>query len=168
MRNYRGAVGQIGHPAGRPGNHVVQVGDYVIAVSVDAADGAWSSRSGELRWMGPNEDDRSVDVVVVDATDGRFVPELWVAVTLIDPAGAEMGAYRHPFHWHPQIHRYGRNWKLPHSGEYRIRVRIEPPTFARVGFAGGRRYLDCVEVEFSGVDIDLGPVSRATASLPIP
>jgi hypothetical protein len=121
--------------------HVRHAGDYVICVTVEGAS-AWADAEGA---------NCRVDVVVCDAADGRFVPELWVAVTLIDSGGEEIGAFRQPFLWHPQLHRYTRNWTVSEPGKYRIRVRVEPPTFARVG---GGRYLDPVEVEFQDVPID--------------
>jgi hypothetical protein len=150
--------------------HVRHAGDYVIAVGVDDAEGAWSRCSGELRWADPEDANCRIDVVVRDAADGRFVPELWMAVTLIDPSGAEVGAYRQPFVWHPEVYRYSRDWKVPRSGTYRVRVRVEPPTFVRADPERGRRYLDSVEVEFDRVRIDLRPRTRRAgfASLRVP
>jgi len=54
------------------------------------------------------------------------------------------------------IYHYGRNWILPADGDYTMRVKIEPPTFMRHDEVSGRRFLEAVEVEFSGVQVKRG------------
>jgi len=75
---------------------------------------------------------------------------------LIDPDGNEVGTHVQPFLWHPWLYHYGRNWTVPEEGEYRVRVRVEPPTFMRHDHENGRRYLEPVEVEFEGVPVEPG------------
>ena len=135
---------------------VEQRGDYEIGVAVEEAEGMWHRHDDELVWENPEDENCHVEVCVRDRADGRFVPGLEVAVTLIGPDGSEVGTHEQPFLWHPWLYHYGRNWRVPAEGEYRIRVRIRPPEFKRHDHENGHRYLDPVEVEFEGVEIEPG------------
>ena len=97
--------------------------------------------------------------LVRDGADGRFVPGLSVSATLIDADGNEVGTHEQPFLWHPWLYHYGRNWKVPGDGMYTLRVRVEPPTYARHDKKNGVRYREPVEVEFRGVKIETGQKS---------
>ncbi|MGH3002648.1 MAG: iron transporter [Gaiellaceae bacterium] len=131
-----------------------KAGDYEIGLAVEEAEGMWQWQDGELRWQNPRDENCHVEVCVRDRADGRFIPGLEVAVTLIDPDGAESEPQQQPFLWHPWLYHYGRNWRVAGAGEYRIRIRVEPPRFMRHDHENGRRYLEPVEVEFDGVEID--------------
>jgi hypothetical protein len=133
-----------------------EAGDYEIGVAVEEAEGMWEWQDGELRWRNPREENCHVEVCVRDRADGRFLPGLEVAVTLIDPDGGEHGPHEQPFLWHPWLFHYGRNWQVPEAGEYRVRVRVAPPAYMRHDHENGRRYLELVEVEFEGVEIETG------------
>jgi uncharacterized protein involved in high-affinity Fe2+ transport len=131
-----------------------RAGDFEIAVAVEEAEGMWEPQNGELEWHNPEDENCHVEVCVRDAADGRFVPELDVTVTLVDPDGNELGTHAQPFLWHPWLYHYGRNWTVPEEGEYRIRVRVEAPRFARHDHENGCRFREAVEVEFGGVQIE--------------
>ena len=133
---------------------VQRAGDYEIGVAVEEAEGMWMWEDGELAWRNPEEENCHVEVCVRDGADGRFVPALEVTATLIDPDGKEVATHEQPFIWHPWLYHYGRNWTVPGPGEYRIRVRVEPPRFMRHDHENGRRFLEPVEVEFEGVEIE--------------
>ncbi len=133
-----------------------RAGDYLIAIAVEEAEGMWEWLDGELGWRNPGDENCHVEVCVRDAADGRFVPGLDVSVTLVDPDGHELGPHEQPFLWHPWLYHYGRNWRVPGHGEYRVRVRVGPPRFGRHDHENGRRYLELVEVEFDGVEIEPG------------
>lgn len=135
---------------------VQRAGEYEIGVAVEEAEGMWRPRDGDLVWENPEEENCHVEVCVRDRADGRFVPALEVAVTLVAPDGTEVGTHTQPFLWHPWLYHYGRNWRVRESGEYRVRVRVEPPEFMRHDHENGRRYGEAVEVEFEGVAIETG------------
>ena len=131
-------------------------GDYRVGYAVEEAEGMYELRQGELVWQDPTEENAHVEVSVRDASDGRFIPGLEVQATLIGPDGKEVGTHRQPFLWHPWLYHYGRNWKVPGDGTYRLKVRIEPPTFCRHDKINGRRFAEPVEVEFPEVKIKTG------------
>jgi Fe2+ transport protein len=136
------------------GVRMERAGDYEIGVAVEEAEGMWHRRDGDLVWENPEEENCHVEVCVRDAADGRFVPGLDVHVTLLDADGSELGTERQPFLWHPWLYHYGRNWQVPGHGTYRIRVRVDPPSFMRHDHGNGRRYLEPVTVEFDGIAIE--------------
>ncbi len=111
---------------------------------------------GELRWIEPKDENLHVEVVVRDAADGRFVPGLEVRATLVAAGGSEVGTYVQPFLWHPMLHHYGRNWKVPGDGRYELTVRVDPATFMRHDGENGRRFTDAVEVTFPDVEVKTG------------
>ncbi len=135
------------------GLHTRRVGEYVIGVAVEEAEGMWLARDGRLVWQDPESENCHVEVAVRSAADGRFLPGLRVTVTLFDSDGREVGTEEQPFLWHPWLYHYGRNWTVPASGTYRVRVRIEPPSFARHDHENGQRFADPVEVDFDAVEI---------------
>ncbi len=133
-----------------------RAGHYVIAYAVEEAEGMYELVDGELHWREPGEANLHVEVAVRDAGDGRFVPGLRVLATLIDPDGQELGTHEQPLLWHPMIYHYGRNWTVPADGAYRLRVRVEPPSFMRHDQVNGKRFTEPVEVEFDQVDVHRG------------
>jgi hypothetical protein len=50
---------------------------------------------------------------------------------------------------------------VPRAGAYRVRVRIEPPTFARID-SGRPRYQTCVQTEFDAGRIGPAPMASRT------
>ena len=133
-----------------------QAGDFVVAYAVAAAEGMYTMRSGELEWQDPKSENAHIAIVVRDAADQRFVPGLSVYVTLLDSSGREIGKYVQAFVWHPWLYHYGRNWKVPHSGVYTLRVHIDAPDFMRHDKLNGRRFEHTVEIEFENVKIRTG------------
>lgn len=135
----------------------LRAGDYLIGYAVEEAEGLYCMRDGRLQWEEPPSDATThLEVVVRDGADGRFLPGLTVTATLLDASGREIGTHQQPFLWHPWLFHYGRNWHVPGDGEYRLRVRVEPPDFPRHDRTNGNRYTQPVEVEFTGVQIRTG------------
>lgn len=134
----------------------VAAGEYLVGYAVENAEGMWIMQDGGLQWENPNKENAHLEVSVRDGADGRFVPALTVYATLIDANGKEVGTHEQPFLWHPWLYHYGRNWVVPADGEYTLRVRIDPPIFARHDKENGKRYTKPVEVEFTHVHIKTG------------
>jgi hypothetical protein len=126
-----------------------RVGDYEVLVTAEDAEGMWELRYGQLEWMEPTDANCHIEVVVRDAADGRFVPELPISVTVYDERGQEIGSHPHQFIWHPWLYHYGRNWHIPASGSYRVKVEIGAPLFHRHDSINGQRYTRPVAAEFT-------------------
>ncbi len=122
-------------------------GDYVIGATVEDAEGLYRLENGELNWIPPTGMNAHVEVVVRDASDGRFIPGLTVTATLFGPNGDEVGTEQLPFLWHPMLYHYGLDWNVPGEGDYRVHVHVDPPTFMRHDYKNGRRYAKPADVD---------------------
>lgn len=131
-------------------------GDYIVAYAVEKAEGMYQMKDGELSWQEPGEKNVHIEVSVRDGADERFIPGLTVRATVIDPDGNEVGTHEQPYLWHPWLYHYGRNWKVPGDGTYKLRVEIEAPQFGRHDKKNGKRYAQDVTVEFDSVKIKTG------------
>lgn len=109
-----------------------------------------------LVWQEPGEENLHVEVTVMDAGDGRFVPGLGVTVTLLDGDGQEVGTHVHPMLWYPMLLHYGRNWQVPGDGRYTLRVQVAPATFPRHDEVNGQRFSEPVSVTFADVPVATG------------
>ena len=148
LRHMTGDIAQTGDE--------VESGEYLIAFAIEKAEGMHVPEGGDLRWQEPGEENAHVEVAVRDAADGRFIPGLKVFVTITSGSGEEIGTHEHPLLWHPYLYHYGRNWKLPSSGRYDLKIAFDPPEFPRHDEKNGRRFLARGEVTFSGVGIETG------------
>lgn len=132
-----------------------EAGEYLIGYAVEEAEGMYDWVDGELVWHDPDTENIHLEIAVCDAADGRFVPAVKVVVTLTDPTGNEVGTYELPLLWHPMLYHYGRNVKVPISGEYTLKVRVAPPTFMRHDEVNGCRFTELAETTFEGVKVEL-------------
>lgn len=153
---YRDAVDYLADDVAQGGGHVL-AGNYLVGYAVEDAEGFYEWQGdGELSWRNPGPDNAHIEVVVADGADGRFIPELAITVSVVTPDGDELGPYPHSFMWHPMVYHYARDWQLPASGSYTLKVHIDPPTFMRHDEVNGKRYLEPVDVAFEKVEIHLG------------
>ncbi|MDT0276139.1 iron transporter [Blastococcus goldschmidtiae] len=104
-----------------------------------------------------------IEVAVADLADGRFVPGLDVTVTVQD-GDRELFSQQAPFLWHPFLHHYGFNAKVPGEGPFTVAVRIEPPSWMRHDPRNGKRYADPVDVVFADVGFEPGRKPSPEAS----
>lgn len=141
-----------------------EAGDFRIAVAAEKAEGMYALDGGGLVWHEPGEANAHVEVVVVDRADGRFVPELDVAVEVLTADGRSLGRKQAPFLWHPFLHHYGHNWKVPGAGEYTVAVHVDAARFYRHDPVNGRRYATPVEVRFDQVRMEPGVKPSPAAS----
>ena len=134
-----------------------RAGDYIVAYAIEAAEGMYHPVDGKLVWREPTTETVHVEVSVRDGADNRFIPGLTVHATLIDAEGKVLGTHHQPFLWHPWLYHYGRNWDVPQSGTYTLRVHIDAPDFARHDQENGRRFAEDVDVEFADIEIEVKP-----------
>ncbi len=144
-------VEEVAHDGG-----MKQAGEYTVGYAIEEAEGLYQFHDGQLTWQNPEDENVHVEIAVRDAADGRFVPAMTVTATLVTPSGQELGPYEHELVWHPMLYHYARNWTVPQDGEYTLRVHIDPPTFMRHDEVNGRRFVQPVDVEFTGVKIQRG------------
>lgn len=153
QESIRYMVEEVAHTGG-----MTEAGDFTVAFAQEGAEGMYHFRGeGELEWVAPDADENChLEVVVADAADGRFVPEVDVKATLVPEDGEEIGPVEVPFVWHPGLHHYGVNLSIPGDGTYTIRVHVDPPIFHRHDETNGDRYGESVDIEFEDVDIETG------------
>jgi hypothetical protein len=133
------------------------VGDFEVAVAAEDAEPLLQPDGGSLRVVEPHDGENAhLEVVVMDADDGRFVPELDVTATLTS-GGNAVGTWRLPFLWHPTMYHYGRNVAIPNpGGTYDLLVEIAPASFGRHDKVNGRRFATAQKVSFDGLRIEGG------------
>ena len=115
-----------------------RVGDYLVVVAVERAEGYWMPMGKDVGYNIVESQSAAhnahVEVGVRDANTGRFLPGLDLRATVLR-GGREVGTKHEPFMWHPWIHHYGENWRVPGTGRYAVRVHAAPPPFRRYGRA---------------------------------
>ena len=134
----------------------IEAGDLLVAYAIEEAEGMYQWAEGRLQWQNPTDENAHVEIAVRDARDGRFIPGLDVTVSLATADGAEVGTHQQSFLWHPWLYHYGRNWKVPGDGEYRLAVHIKPAEFMRHDRENGDRFSRPVDVEWPSVKIETG------------
>ncbi|SDZ20464.1 Fe2+ transport protein [Micromonospora pattaloongensis] len=138
------------------GAETARAGDLVIAFVNEEAEGMYALEGDRLVWREAAEEANvHLEVAVADAGDGRFVPGLSVSVELARDGGAVLHAEL-PFLWHPFLHHYGANARVPDTGPYDVTVRVGPAQFMRHDPVNGRRYAQPVDVHFAGVRLSNG------------
>lgn len=151
---------------GESGVITKRAGQYLIGFIQEQAEGLYGLAGEQLVWHEPPpEANANLQIVVADSGDGRFVPGLDVSLTVLSNEGDELIRTTLPFLWHPFLHHYGINARVPGAGPYIVRVVIEPPTFMRHDPINGRRYADRVTVEFTRQQFSLGR-KRSPAAQP--
>jgi hypothetical protein len=136
---------------------IVDVGDMTIGVAAEEAEPLFHLLDGRLQLKEPPEGANAhLEVVVMDRSDGRFIPALHVEVTLSSDSG-EVGTFLLPFLWHPTMYHYGANVTIPTPGAtYTVDVSVAPPTFHRHDKVNGKRYATPVSARFEGLAIKGG------------
>lgn len=132
-----------------------QVDDYLITVCAEEAEGLYHLEDGQLEWEDPAEGlNAHLEIIVQDADDKRFIPELNVQATLYTEDNKIIQEKHHPFLWHPYVFHYGANWKIPEEGKYFIEVKISAPRFHRHDVVKGKKYPRQVKLEFGPVKME--------------
>lgn len=132
-------------------------GDYIVAYAQERAEGMYMLKGeGKLDWDAPTDENCHLEISVSDAGDQRFIPYLEITATLTPENGKAVGPFEVPFVWHPGLYHYGTNIKVPGDGDYRLDIKIKPPTLMRHDEVNGKRYAKTVDVTFDKVPIKTG------------
>jgi hypothetical protein len=139
---------------------VARVGDYLVAVAVEFAETFWvPDARGRLhldqRAEYTSAKNAHVEVAVMDARTGRFLPGLTVQGTLLRD-GEPVVDEPVPLMWHPWLYHYGDYVRAPGSGRYTFRVRVDPPPYPRYGREAGEQLAQPLETEFTDVRLRTG------------
>lgn len=133
-----------------------RAGDYLVGVATEEAEPLWHLLGGRLELKEPAEGmNAHIEVVVMDAADHRFLPELTVDVT-VARNGDELGTFRLPFLWHPTMYHYGHSIHIDEAGTYDLAVSIAAPTFGRHDKTNGRRYAEPISLTFERIRLEPG------------
>lgn len=134
-------------------------GEYLVDYAVEYAEGLWQMKDGKLRYdtkvEQSAEQNAHVEVALRDPQTGRMLMGVPVHATLYRD-GRTTGSHEVGFIWHPWLYHYGRNWRVPETGNYRLRVQADIPPWRRYGREAGRRFTQPVEVEFDDVNVQTG------------
>ena len=137
-----------------------RAGDYVVANANEYSEAYWSFENGHFALATEMENaatrNAHIEVAVMDAKTGRFVPGLQVTARLTAPDGRVLGTHQEPFMWHPWLWHYGENWRIPHGGRYSVHVHFDPPPYARYGRESGGVMKVPVDMDFDGQQLHPG------------
>jgi hypothetical protein len=136
-----------------------RTGDYWITYLLDSPRRIYTWADGKPRWQEPEGANLYVGIAIRDATDGRFMPAVSVAVTLIDEAGRMVGAGEQSLVWDPLAHQYGRNWQVQGTGPHSMCVRIEPSARVQSDGVAPGQVMRPLEVEFADLNLTFRQVS---------
>src|SRR6185312_13850632 len=148
-RALRAALQALGHPV-----HLQHAGDFLVAFFSTPAEGRYGRNDG-VRWREAAPDATThLAVVVLDAVDNRFVPELDVELEIW--RGERLLHVRLPFEWHPALHHYGVDADLPEGRDFVVVVRIAAPRYLRHDKVNGQRYAQPAVATFTAIELARG------------
>ncbi|GJG86119.1 hypothetical protein tb265_13000 [Gemmatimonadetes bacterium T265] len=142
-----------------------RAGEYTTYVAFERAEGYWEPHGRTPDGIGLRytiEADESaarnahLEVGVRDTLTGRFLPVGQPRVTVLDARGRAVGTFSPPFIWHPWIHHYGMNLRVPRSGRYAMVVHADPPAYRRYGPLADRLFAGPVDAEVPNLKIVTG------------
>lgn len=150
------------------------LGEYHVGYAIEYAEAYWtfpedghggqtaraSQPPGKLRFTSEvetsSEQNGHVEVAVLEARTGRFLPGLHVVGTLTEANGHSLGTQGIPFMWHPWLYHYGENWRVPGKGTYHLHVHAEAPPYRRYGRETGLALTSAIDTDFDDVTIRPG------------
>jgi hypothetical protein len=134
--------------------------DYDVVYAVEYAEAYWQPSGTALRYTIENEQSTKynahVEAAPRDAFTGRFLPGLRVEATVEREDGAPISTHDVPLMWHSWLYHYGENWRVPGSGDYKLRLRFDPPSAPRYGKESGRRMTEAADLTFDHVSFIAG------------
>lgn len=139
--------------------------DYVAYVAFERSEGYWEPHGHTSDGIGLRytiEADESaaanahLEIGMRDTLTGRFLPGMRPRATVLDARGRTVGTYEPPFMWHPWIHHFGMNFRVPNSGRYSVRVHADMPRYRRYGRLAEAMFAGPLDVEIPNLKIVTG------------
>lgn len=128
------------------------VGQMIVAVAIEEAEGMYEMEDGTLRWMEPSEQNYHIEVSARDAADNRFIPGLEVSVRVVQEDVMVFESAL-PMLWHPWLYHYGANATLPTDSPLAVEVEIAALQIPRHDEKNGIRHTDDLFVRFEGIEL---------------
>lgn len=139
--------------------------DYLAYVAFERSEGYWEPHGHTHDGLGLRytiEADESaarnahLEIGMRDTLTGRFLPGMRPRATVLDAGGRVVGTYAPPFMWHPWIHHFGMNLRVPRSGQYTVRVHADAPRYRRYGRLADGMFAAPLDVELRDLKIVTG------------
>jgi hypothetical protein len=130
--------------------------DVRIGYHIGEAAAWYESKSGVLSWRDPLPGETNhVAISVQDASDLRVIPHAKITVSFSDDSGKELeSSSTLAFMWTRDSYRYGTNVSLPEeTTSVLLRVKIDPPDFARMDKQLGQFFTAPVEHEWKDAQV---------------
>lgn len=142
-----------------------RAGDYIAYVAFERSEAYWEPNGHtpdglSLRYT--IEADESLahnahlEIGMRDTLTGRFLPGMPPQATILDAQGRVVGTYEPHFMWHPWIHHFGMNFRIPHSGHYTVRVHADMPRYRRYGRLAETMFAAPLDAEIPNLKIVTG------------
>lgn len=130
-------------------NHAEKtVGDYIISLASEEAEGTYQLKNGKLEWQVPKKEfNTHLEVVVRDKEDRRFIPNLNIKAKIFNEDDELVVEKDCPFLWHPFLYHYGAMFEIPKEGKYTVEVSFPAPDFHRHDEVKGKRFEEGVQVK---------------------
>lgn len=142
-----------------------RTGDYLAYVAIERSEGYWEPHGQNheginLRYTIEADESAArnahLEIGLRDSLTGRFLPGLRVRGTMIDDHGRSAGTFEQPFMWHSWIHHYGRNWRVPRSGRYTVRLHADLPPYRRYGPLAATLFTTPVDLDVPNLKVVTG------------
>ncbi|MGM1056563.1 MAG: hypothetical protein ACQEWG_11810 [Bacteroidota bacterium] len=130
----------------------MSAGPYQIGFFMEKPKEWYEIRNNEDEFH-TSEGNAFISVVVRDGYDGRIVPGLIVKAKLLRKDSTLVVEKDLPYGLHPLLNRYGANLQIPKTGDYLIKIEVEPAQFWRHDPINGDRYTDNVIALFNSRNI---------------
>lgn len=139
-------------------NHIEkEVGDYIISLASEEAEGTYQLTDGKLKWQVPEKKLNShLEIVVRDKKDKRFIPNLKIKGKVYSEKGDLIAEKDFPFLWHPFLYHYGAMLEIPESGTYTVEVNFPAPEFLRHDEIKGKRFEKGVNEKIGSIKLETG------------
>ncbi|MGH8868926.1 MAG: hypothetical protein ACRDYU_13130 [Actinomycetes bacterium] len=106
-----------------------RTGEWRIGYIVEAAE-PWFTRTKDGQHFRPpaKGETHHIEILPVEASTGRLVPETPIRVEVVDEGGKVVDAKRLNFYY-TEFYHYANNFSVPESGTYSLRVTVGQPEF---------------------------------------
>jgi len=132
------------------------VENYLVAYTIEKARWLQYVDDEQLIVENPQNENAYIGIAVHHAKSLHFLDKLNVFVKVLADSCATVGEQQHFYHARPNLHNYGRNWRLPGDGYYDLIIRIEVPEEKRKEMLEDDLPNENVEVTFPHVLIQTG------------